>query len=97
MYYVQRVIINKSVQKIQYISHGKIRWTGGLNGQKLIRSDKSHLYSGPKDQQWPANVFVDTTAQAVLILESEVSNTIRLMQVYKSQQDPANYMNLGDL
>ena len=32
-------------------SHGEIRRTGGPTGQKLIRSDKSRLFSGPKDQQ----------------------------------------------
>ena len=50
--------------------------SGGPTGQKLIRSDKSRLFSGPKDRQWSANVFVDITAQAVLIRESEVNNTI---------------------
>ena len=30
-------------------SHGEIRRTGGPTGQKLIRSDKSRLLSGPKD------------------------------------------------
>ena len=50
--------------------------SGGPTGQKLIRSDKSRLFSGPKGRQWSANVFVDITAQAVLIRESEVNNTI---------------------
>ena len=59
-----------------YSSHGEICRTGGPTGQKLIRSDENRLFSRPKDQQWSANVFVDTTAQAVLICESKVSNTI---------------------
>ena len=55
--------------------------SGGPTGQNLIRSDKSRLFSGPKDRQWSANVFVDTTAQAELIRKSEVNYTILLMQV----------------
>ena len=63
---------------IAFVSHGVIRRP---TGQNLIRSDKSRLFSGPKDRQWLANVFVDPTAQAVLIRESEVNNTIWLMQL----------------
>ena len=63
---------------IAFVSHGEIRRP---TGQNLIRSDKSCLFSGPKDRQWLANVFVDPTAQAVLIRESEVNNTIWLMQL----------------
>ena len=50
--------------------------SGGPTGQNLIRSDKSRLFSGLKDRQRSANVFVDITAQAVLIRKSEVNNTI---------------------
>ena len=57
-------------------SYDDIGRTSGLTVQKFIRSDKSRLFPGQKDRQWSANVFVDTTAQAVLIHESEVSNTI---------------------
>ena len=65
---------NKGSWQVNF-SHGEIRRTSGPTGQKLIRSDKSHLFSGPKDRQWSANVFIDTTAQAELIHEPEVNTT----------------------